>query len=240
MSNLIDILDLENEPNIIPDILDKKFNWNNTPEDFRETINREVFQDKIYEKCFQVEEGDVVFDIGASIGVFTYAILDKKPRHVFCFEPSYTEFKTLILNTRQAPVTCINKAISSKIGVFDSEFVFENDQEKVYSTTFAQVVKDYNIQTIDFLKMDCEGGEYDIFVPENIEWIKANIKKIAGEWHLLSQELKIKFRNFRDSILPNFNNYKIYSLDGVDITIGLWSDEFINFYTEFIIHIDNR
>ena len=217
-----------------------EFNWNNTPEGFKVTINKEVFEDRIYEKCFQVQEGDVVFDIGASIGVFTFSILDKNPTHVFCFEPSYPEFKTLVLNTRHAAVTCINKAISDKVGEYESEYIFDNDQEKVYSTTFAKVIKDYNIQKIDFLKIDCEGGEYDVFVSENMEWIKNNIKKIVGEWHLSSQELKVKFKYFKDYILPYFDNYTIYSLDGFDITERLTNEGFIDYFTEIIFHIDNK
>jgi 16S rRNA A1518/A1519 N6-dimethyltransferase RsmA/KsgA/DIM1 with predicted DNA glycosylase/AP lyase activity len=55
---------------------------------FRETVTKEIFIDKIYERHVQVEEGDVVFDIGASLGPFTFSILDKTPSQVFAFEPS--------------------------------------------------------------------------------------------------------------------------------------------------------
>ena len=36
----------------------------------KESIIREIFEDKCYEKFFDVEEGDVVLDIGASLGPF--------------------------------------------------------------------------------------------------------------------------------------------------------------------------
>jgi len=213
-----------------------EFNWGTSDAIFIETVKRETFVDRIYEKCFTVEEGDVVFDIGASIGIFTYSILDKHPKHVFCFEPSYSEFKTLVYNTRHAPVTCINKAISGHVGKFDGEFVFDDQGESTYCTTFKQVIEDYNIGRIDFLKMDCEGGEYDIFTLENKPWILSNMKKIAGEWHLSNLLLKQKFKKFRDEYLHDVN-FKVYSLDGVDITAGVWSEEFLAYYTEIIIHI---
>ena len=216
------------------------FNWGNFNENFIEIIKKETFVEKIYEKYFSVEEGDIVFDIGASIGVFPYSILDKKPKHIFCFEPSYSEFKTLVLNTRHAQVTCINKAIAGHIGVFDSEQVFDNDQNITYCTTIRQVVKDYNLEKIDFLKLDCEGGEYDIFNNENIDVVLNRFRRVSGEWHLSNPTLKNKFREFRDYYLKLFKNYKIYSVDGVDITHALWSEEFINYYTEVIIHIDNK
>jgi hypothetical protein len=48
---------------------------------------------------------------------------------------------------------------------------------------------------IDFLKVDCEGGEYDIFTQDNLDFLINNVKKIVGEWHLRTPQLKEKFRN---------------------------------------------
>jgi FkbM family methyltransferase len=208
---------------------------------FKETVEQEIFVDKIYERFFGVEEGDVVFDIGASLGPFTYSILDKNPSHVFAMEPSFEEFKTLVLNTRQGPVTHINKGIADSVGEFEFQYVFNNDNgNKLYSTTFKKLMSDYNVKQIDFLKSDCEGGEYDIFNIENLFWIKENVKKISGEWHLGTPELKEKFKVFRDTYLRLFPNHQVISFNGVDIKSNLWNDEFINYYAEIMIYIDNR
>jgi FkbM family methyltransferase len=208
---------------------------------FQETVTKEIFQDKIYERFFEVEEGDIVFDIGASLGPFTFSILDRNPKHVFCFEPSFEEFKTLAMNTRHGNVTHINKGISDKVGKFDFKFVFENSNNDVlYSTTFQKVIEDYNIQKIDFLKTDCETGEYDIFTVENLFWIKNNVRKIVGEWHLGEPWMKSKFTVFRDLYLRVFPNFKIISFDGIDITSQIWNDNFIPYYNEIMIYIDNR
>jgi FkbM family methyltransferase len=208
---------------------------------FRKTVEQEIFIDKIYERHVQVEEGDVVFDIGASLGPFTFSILDKNPSQVFVFEPSYEEFKTLVLNTRHGNVTHINKGIGSIVGEFNFTDVFDlTGNHKLYSTTFKKVIDDYNIQKIDFLKTDCETGEYDIFTLENLFWIKNNVKKISGEWHLATPELKEKFRIFRDVYLRVFPNFKIFSFDGIDITWSIWNDNFIPYYNEIMIYIDNR
>ena len=208
---------------------------------FRETVEREIFVDKIYERHVQVEEGDVVFDIGASLGPFTFSILDKNPSQVFVFEPSYEEFKTLVLNTRHGNVTHINKGIVNTVGEFNFTGVFDlTGNYKLYSTTFKKVIEDYNIQKIDFLKTDCESGEYDIFTLENLFWIKNNVQKISGEWHLATPELKEKFRIFRDVYLRVFPNFRIFSFDGIDITWSIWNDDFIPYYNEIMIYIDNR
>ena len=220
----------------------ENFIWEPTCyEGFKETVEQEIFVDKIYERYFAVEEGDVVFDIGASLGPFTYSILDKNPSHVFAMEPSFEEFKTLVLNTRQGPVTHINKGIADIIGEFEFEYVFNKKNEnKLYSTTFKKLISDYNIKQIDFLKSDCEGGEYDIFNSENLFWIKENVKKISGEWHLRTPELKQKFRVFRDTYLRLFPNHQVLSFNGIDIKWNLWNEEFIDYYSEIMIYIDNR
>lgn len=220
----------------------EKFIWEPVCyEGFKETIIQEIFQDKIYEKYFEVEEGDVVFDVGASLGPFTFSILDKNPSHVFAFEPSYEEFKTLVLNTRQGNVTQINKGISNEVGQFDFEFVFEQSGgHKMYSTTFEKVVSDYNIKKIDFLKTDCETGEYDIFNTKNIFWIKENVRKIVGEWHIREPWMKDKFRIFRDTYLRLFPKFIVCSIDGVNMSESVWSEDFVQYYQEITIYIDNR
>jgi FkbM family methyltransferase len=219
-----------------------KFDWGKSNEWFRTTINMEIFENKIYERFFQVEEGDVVFDFGASVGPFTYSIIDTKPKHVFCIEPSFQEFKTLIKNTKKYSVTCINKAIMDENKEYRIGAVYDSEDNSgiVQGITFKQLIDDYNISKIDFIKTDCEGGEYSIFNVDNLIWIKNNVKKISGEFHLGHPELKAKFREFRDVYLRVFKNFEIFSYDMVDIKWDLWNEHFIEYYSEIIVYIDNR
>jgi hypothetical protein len=121
------------------------------------------------------------------------------------------------------------------------EFIFQTEESTIsYSTTFSKVISDYNLKKIDFFKTDCEGGEYDIFNLENLFWIKENVKKIAGEWHLGTSELKKKFRVFRDVYLRVFPNFKLYTVDGMDVSPYCWGDEFIEYYDEIYVYIQNE
>ena len=221
-----------------------KFIWkSNLYDEFKSHVSEEIFENKIYEKFFEVEENDIVFDVGASLGPFTFSILDKKPKHVFAFEPFFDEYKILVKNTNRGPVTQINKAISDKTENLELYWPTESFEDKeIVPITFMDAVSMYNVSKIDFLKCDCEGCEYEIFKNENLDWILNNVKKISGEWHLSNPELKDKFRKFRDEILSKFDSdkYQVMSIDGVDIKWELWSDNFINYYTEIILHIDNR
>lgn len=207
----------------------------------RESITKEIFIDKCYEKFFEVEPNDIVLDIGASVGPFTYSILRKNPKHVFCFEPSEREFRTLVKNTTGYPVTHINKGISDVNSVVMNDHLF-GGEDQMESITFRKFIDLYNIQKIDFIKTDCEGGEFDIFNMENLNWIKNNVRKIVGEWHLRLQnhDYVQEFKEFRDTYLSLFPNFNVYSLDGVDIKWDLWNDHFIEYYRQVIIYIDNR
>jgi FkbM family methyltransferase len=220
----------------------ENFDWGTSNDWYKETIGREIFKNNLYHKFFEVEEGDVVLDLGASIGPYTFSILDKNPKHVFCLEPSFEEFPTLVLNTRMGSVTCINKGISNQVGeiYFDVLYGKENKAGVAYSTTFKKIISDYNLHKIDFIKTDCEGGEYDVFNFDNLIWIKQNVKKIVGEWHLETTEKKEKFRLFRDVYLRLFPNHQVFSVDNADIKWELWTENFINYYNQVIIHIDNR
>ena len=210
-------------------------------EHHKDSIIKEIFIDKCYEKFFEVEEGDIVLDVGASVGPFTYSILHKKPKHVFSFEPSEREFKTLVRNTLGFPVTHINKGISNVNSIVMNDHLF-GGEDQMESITFSKFVDLYNIDKIDFLKTDCEGGEFDIFNIENLDWIKNNVKKIVGEWHLELQghDNIEKFRQFRDVYLTEFKNFQIYSIDNIDIKWDLWNEHFLEHYRQIIIHIDNR
>jgi len=215
-----------------------KFDWGWMKDNLnqKEVLIKEIFEDKIYEKVFEIEHDDVVMDIGSSVGPFVYSA-GEKIKWAYCLEPSCVEFDTLLKNMKDIPSTCLKIGISSNTGKTNGDYIY-GDQTEMDSITFKDLIQKYNIEKIDFLKTDCEGGEYDIFTLENLDWIKRNIRKISGEWHL-GPNLKEKFIKFRDEILVNFSDYSVYSIDGYNITSNLFTDWFTNYFTEVIIHIKN-
>jgi tRNA G46 methylase TrmB len=90
----------------------------------KQSIIGEIFERNCYETFFQVESGDIVLDIGASVGPFTYSILHKNPKQVFCFEPSKREFVTLCKNIRGHQVIPIPKGISNVNSLIKSDKLF--------------------------------------------------------------------------------------------------------------------
>lgn len=224
-----------------------KFNFGPIKIDLMETLKDEFTNQKPYEKLYQVKENDIVVDCGASNGIFTCSILDKKPKHVFCLEPSKVLFPYLVKNTVGYPVTQINKAITNGNGITDvnwgNVYADEGSYETIQWKTF---IDRFGIDKIDFLKLDCEGGEYDIFTDNNIDYLINNVEHIVGEFHLGDVILKEKFKHFRDNYIDKFN-YNVYSVDGVDVKWDLingmvdsTNTHFINRYKEVIIHLTTK
>jgi autotransporter strand-loop-strand O-heptosyltransferase len=219
-------------------IEDKQFDWGKKSEWYVSQATKEIFEDDAYERFFEVEEGDIVVDLGASLGPFTYKILPKNPKQCYVVEPLSYHINVLHKNVGKDNVKIIQGAITDKKNI---EITWDGITESVPTFSFKEFLNENKINKIDFLKCDCEGGEYDVFQPSNIDFLKT-IPKIVTEFHLVNDENfhECKFRWFRDNILPKFENYKVYSYDGVDIKWDLWNDHFIEYYNEVIIYIDNR
>ena len=223
-----------------------KFHWGKSTQWYKDTVWREIFDQKVYEKFLQVENKDIIFDAGSSTGVFGYSVLDKKPSKIYCVNPSIEEMQTCKLNIPPDVGVYLNYGIAGVDGEIELGGVYENidgdnrSSSKFKVKRFKTIIKENKIKKIDFLKTDCEGGEYDIFNVENLFWIRDNVKKIVGEWHLDTPESKQQFREFRDVYLRLFPKYEVYAICGTNIKWDLWNEHFIEYYNEVIIHIDNR
>ena len=219
----------------IDDVL---FDWGKKSDWYVNAAKKEIFEDNTYERFFEVEEGDVVVDLGASLGPFTYKILPKNPKQCYVVEPLSYQIGILHKNVGKDNVKIIQGAITDKKKI---NITWDNISESVPTFTFKEFLDENNIKHIDFLKCDCEGGEYDVFQQSNIEFLKT-IPKIVTEFHLRDDENlhKCKFRWFRDNIFPQFDNIQVFSFDGVDIKWDLWNEHFIEYYCEVIVYMDNR
>jgi FkbM family methyltransferase len=127
-----------------------------------------------------------------------------KPKKVYAVEPIKSTFENMKNNLSEYGVICVNKAISNENGfekfaltnVNGNNFLLKNidgyhpseiiNEEIVETTTIDQLISDYEIPHIDFLKVDCEGGELDLFQTINKDFLKNNVHKIALEYHSMS------------------------------------------------------
>ena len=223
-------------------IKNNNFQWFKIDDAFEKSVKKEIFENVIYEKIHSVSEGDVVVDLGASVGPFAISILNKKPKHVYVLEPSSEMFSLLKENLKNfTNVTCLNYAIDNNGMDYcenDFNYIFHDKLYKSKSITFKTLLNNLKIDKINFLKIDIEGSEYSLFDDVNFNIIKSTVEFLVAEFHLGNVDLKNKFRHFRDNCINRFKNYHVYSIDGIDIKWDLYNDHFIEYYTEVIIHIE--
>jgi FkbM family methyltransferase len=154
---------------------------------------------------FEIKSTDTVIDIGGHIGTFSLlATKQAKQGKVLCYEPNADNFKLLQKNAslNSFPQLSIeNKAVSRKKGVsiFYSDTTYRSGRHSLYknmphaiqtevqTTTLPEIVNKHQLAIINFLKLDCEGAEYDILYncPKKI---LQRIQKIALENHYISEE----------------------------------------------------
>lgn len=158
----------------------------------------EIYYSKIYNLEFNLNEGDIVVDIGANIGVFSiYAA--RKVGKVLSFEPCLENFEDLKENielNNAKNIFLYNKGIYSKKGKLklylteemtghsiNKQDSFSGEIEDIEVITLSDIFKDYDIEKIDFLKIDCEGSEYEVLLTTPKKCFE-RINRIAMELHL--------------------------------------------------------
>jgi len=149
-----------------------------------------------------VQEGDVVFDVGASCGTFADYCLKRKASKVVCLEPSPSYY--ILDRTFDTRVERYNVALDTQDGQKQFYFTdkttlnsFQIDNQKKYDTenmvgdarpvtveciSLKSLIKKTKCEKINLWKLDIEGYEYDIFNSLSVEDLK-NIDQVLIEFH---------------------------------------------------------
>lgn len=157
-------------------------------------------------KGFEIKKEDIVFDIGGHIGIFTiFAAKHARNGKVYVFEPMPENYKLLRDNVeinKASNVFAYNKALSNKNGK-QAFYISEGDNKgnnsfyQIYKNSkkievelisISDFIRKNKIKNIDFLKVDCEGGEYDIFMRSPTSILK-KIRKISMEYHNINEKM---------------------------------------------------
>ena len=153
---------------------------------------------------FDINDSDIVIDIGAHIGLFAlFASQFCKQGKIFCFEPIKENYELLVENINSNKIKNIipfNFAVSKesdsvKIFINDdysghSMFLETNNFVIVKSKSILDIFSENNIQECNFLKLDCEGAEYDIINSLPSDFLN-KIKKSVIEYHLADTHPKL-------------------------------------------------
>lgn len=140
----------------------------------------------------------IIVDIGANIGAFSiyaYRLNKHSKPIIYAFEPHPDNIKLTEANLKRNGLSdyhLLQKAIAGKDGIalFDVSGAFDSFKlsAKADKTIEVQTVKlstfcaNQNIKRIDLLKMDIEGGEYDV-IENDIDFIKDKVATLLVEYH---------------------------------------------------------
>jgi len=161
-------------------------------------ILSEIFIDSPYTKNFSIPKNSVVVDIGAHTGAFSIKA-SKIAKEVYAYEPFPENFKLLLTNLSLNScknVKAFKLAIDKSSGIrklyinednngsssFYSERTKDQNSIQVNTTSLKNVFNDNKIDRINFLKIDCEGAEYDILFNTPKKYLK-RIDRITMECH---------------------------------------------------------
>ncbi len=165
------------------------------------TFINEIWADRYYFKnMIDIKPGDIVIDVGAHIGMFSLLAAFCGARKVYAYEPEPNNFDMLKKNIHENGyddvIIPINKAVSDKKGKLTLQYhlgMLKNtgklsthylggDEAQITVPSVRLDDELLKIGTCNFLKMDCEGAEYDIFKGMNQISLE-KIGRIVMEWH---------------------------------------------------------
>ena len=151
---------------------------------------REMYCRKVYfaQRHVSLREGDVVVDLGANMGLFTL-LAAIKCRRVIAVEAQSGFRKDIEENLRNNHV--LHKAaveialVGGGSGVFADSNAFREashfEGELPPQLSMPALMQRHGLERIDFLKVDIEGSEFDLFRAA-AQWL-ARVDRIAMEVH---------------------------------------------------------
>jgi FkbM family methyltransferase len=163
-------------------------------------IVAEIFFDNCYVQDLSLPLNPVVVDIGGFIGDFAlYAATNLKARRVIVCEPSPRNWTLLVKNIQnnhcEDRVFMVNKAVTDgKVVMLDIDAPDRGqarisayrpsrcEKKAVECISLSLLLAEFNITEVDLLKIDCEGGEYDILLSTPSK-VLSGVKNIVFEYH---------------------------------------------------------
>ncbi len=178
-----------------------------------------------------IAPGSTVIDVGANIGVFSIYAARSGAAIVYAFEPNKESFDLLVNNIKINKLEKIVIPFNLAVGVLDGEQISIPKSSSPYNKTVHRSIEldEYdivetislptffqknNINCIDFLKMDCEGAEYEIIY----SMIEENFKKIV------TFRVEHHYPEEKQKLIQFFNNkgFKKTKDNGISI---MWFDK---------------
>lgn len=146
-------------------------------------------------KYDDLRPSDIVLDIGANIGGFCLNIC-KKVSSVYAVEPLFIDTLNRNIELNNAKNIDI---IPCALGSGEMNITYNGRSAKTIGLPLGNIIKLCG-GSIDFIKCDCEGGEWSMTLPEIM-----NIRRIEAEVH--NFDGTHRFRDFEDLLISSGFDY---------------------------------
>lgn len=143
---------------------------------------------------YDLDENSIVFDIGGYKGEFARDIYCKYNSNIYIFEPIKDFFeisKKRFINNKKVHnynFGLANKSFDAEINLSDnasSIFNVEGEKTTIRLESIVTFMKDNKIETVDLIKINIEGGEYDLLD-----------ELIAINWLHKFKNIQVQFHDF--------------------------------------------
>lgn len=162
-------------------------------------IYKEVIKDNSYQIDVNKMKNRNVIDIGANVGAFSILAAHLGAKKIISVEPakkSYDDFVENIKKSELKSIVALKNIVSDKNGIkakislceegtSNSQYNIEKDFEEVDTITLSEILSQLEGDRI-FLKMDCEGSEYDILLnatPKEMDRINEIVMEVHTDLH---------------------------------------------------------
>jgi FkbM family methyltransferase len=152
----------------------------------------DIWYHSSYTKYCSIPYGSLVVDVGANVGVFSL-FAARRARKVYALEPASSNFSLLMKNVRLVQNI---QPLQLACGARDREGLLDlsglpvtfslktnsSESESVSVISLESLFARYDIAQCDFLKLDCEGAEFEI-VLDSAPSVLSRITRIVMEYH---------------------------------------------------------
>lgn len=171
----------------------------NNRANFADIVLNQINTDRFYDPIFEGEENLTILDIGGNIGLFSLYIHDRASV-VYSIEPTPGHYHILEDLTKDyTNIKPINVAIHNKDTTIDFYISEENStmnssvnkygtKVEVQARTLASLIKDLNLDHVDFVKCDIEGSEMVALTDETVGAVKDIVDTWFVEVHATDNE----------------------------------------------------